>query len=188
MTLLRYRRRSLVGDYVRSSVGVGAAVVVLSPLPESWLVWAIFGTIGSLFGIFGLRTLQRQFSVFSLSDEGITCRDYRTRRITWRDLENLKVRFFGARRRATKDRLAFLQLTLEGGGVRLVLESSLESFEYVTWRAARALRDNQKSSDSTTAGNLLAIGIDADSAGPPPPIDAAAFTDPGLSGASGEAS
>ena len=100
----------------------------------------------------------------------------------------LKVRFFGARRRVSKDRLAFLQLTLEGGGVRLVLESSLQGFEYVTWRAARALRENHVSLDSTTAANLLAIGIDADSARPPPPIDAAAFTDRGLSSASGEPS
>ena len=135
-----------------------------------------------------LRTLQRQFSVVSLSDQGVTCRDYRSRRIFWRDLENLKLRFFGSRRRATKDRLAFLQLTLEGGGVRLVLESSLEDFEYVTWRAARALRENHISLDSTTAANLAAIGIDADSAGPPPPIDAATFSHPDLSSVSGEPS
>lgn len=188
MTLLRYSKRSLLGDYARTSVGVGTAMLVLSPLPESWLVWAIFGSVGSLFGIFGLRTLQRQISIFSLSDEAISCRDYRSRRIAWRDLESLKVRFFRARRRTTKDRLAFLQLTLKGAGVRLELESSLEGFEYVTWRAARALRDNQKFLDSTTAGNLLAIGIDADSAAPPPPIDVTAFTDPTLSGASGEPS
>ncbi len=61
-----------------------------------------------------------------------------------------------------------MQLTLTGGGTSLTFESSLAGFDYITWRASKAARENGLSMDSTSAGNLLAIGLDADGESPPP--------------------
>ena len=61
-----------------------------------------------------------------------------------------------------------MQLTLKGGGTSFTLESSLEGFDYIAWRASKAARENGLSMDPTSAGNLLAIGLDADGEMPPP--------------------
>ena len=66
-----------------------------------------------------------------------------------------------------------MQLTLRGGGgASLTLESSIEGFEYIAWRAAKAARDNRVTLDETSAGNLLDIGIDADAAQAAPNLGA----------------
>ena len=61
-----------------------------------------------------------------------------------------------------------MQLTLKGGGRSFTFESSMDGFRYVAWRAAKAMRENGQSVDPTSAGNLLAIGLDADGEKPPP--------------------
>ena len=44
----------------------------------------------------------------------------------------------------------------------------MQGFNYIAWRAAKAARDNGVSVDPTSAGNLLALGFDADGEMPPP--------------------
>ena len=168
MKVLRYPPKSLIGDYLRSAAGLGIGLVVLASAPPSMVVVVIFGGIFVLFAIFGLRTVQRHVTEVAVSNEGIACKDFRLRHIFWRDLERLKLRFYGARRRSPRDKSTFLQLTLAGAGTSLTLESSIEEFELLAWRAAKAARDNAVTIDPTSAGNLLGIGIDADADVPPP--------------------
>ena len=44
----------------------------------------------------------------------------------------------------------------------------MEGFDYVAWRSAKAARENGISVDPASAGNLLALGVDADGEMPPP--------------------
>ena len=74
------------------------------------------------------------------------------------------------RQRGREERGGFRQLTLQGGGASLTLESSIEGFEYIAWRAAKAARETGVGLDSASAGNLLELGIDADADGPAPEI------------------
>jgi hypothetical protein len=166
--VLRYPVRSLVGDYLRAASGLGVGLVVLASSPSNTVIVVIFGAIALLFGAFGLRTVQRNITQVALSKEGIACRDFRMRTIFWQDLDRLKLRFYGSRRRSSQDRSNFLQLTLAGAGTSLIFESSIEGFELIAWRAAKAARENAVSVDPTSAGNLLGIGIDADEETPPP--------------------
>ena len=168
MKVLRYPVRSLVGDYLRAASGLGVGLVVLASSPSNTVIVVIFGAIALLFGAFGLRTVQRNITQVALSKEGIACRDFRMRTIFWQDLDRLKLRFYGSRRRSSQDRSNFLQLTLAGAGKSLSFESSIEGFELIAWRAAKAARENAVSVDPTSAGNLLGIGIDADEETPPP--------------------
>ncbi|HMB77694.1 MAG TPA: hypothetical protein VKN76_14950 [Kiloniellaceae bacterium] len=148
--------------------GFGLGVYILLTVELSFWILAIFGSMALLFLVFGLRTVQRHLSVVALSKEGIACRDFSTKTIYWRDLGQLKLRFYGFRRRAQSDGASFMQLTLKGGGVKITMDSSLERFDLVAWRAVKAAQENAVSLDPSTAGNYLGIGIDADHVGPPP--------------------
>ena len=168
MTELRYPFRTVAGDYLRAAVGLALGLYILITVEPSFWILAIFGGMALLFLVFGLRTVQRHLAVVALSKEGVACRDFSTKTIYWRDLEQLKLRFYGLRRRAQSEGSSFMQLTLKGDGVKITMDSSLEAFDLVAWRAAKAARENAVSLDPATAGNFLGIGIDADHVGPPP--------------------
>ena len=85
----------------------------------------------------------------------------------------LKLRYYGRRRPRNRESSGgFMQLTLKGADTSVTLESSLEGFEYIAWRAAKAARENGVGLDPTSVGNLLELGIDADEDGPAPDIEA----------------
>jgi hypothetical protein len=93
--------------------------------------------------------------------------------LPWDELRALKLRYYGSRRQRSRgEGEGFMQLTLRGKGASLTLESSVEGFEYIAWRAAKAARDNGVSLDPTSAGNLLDIGIDIDAEQQAPEIGA----------------
>lgn len=170
MKVYRYPLRSLVGDYLRAGVGLAVGVVVLATVPPSPAIVAIFGGLTVLFLVFGLRTVQRHLLQVALADDRICGAAFRTRVLPWDSLERLKLRYYGTRRqRRREDGGGFMQLSLKGGGAALTLESSIDGFERIAWRAAKAARDNGVSLDPTSAGNLLDLGIDADRETPPPP-------------------
>lgn len=168
MTELRYPLRTLVGDYLRAIAGLALGAYVLIAVDASFWILVVFGGMALLFLVFGLRTVQRHLAVVALSNEGIACRDFSTKKIYWRDLEQVKLRFYGMRRRAQSEGSGFMQLTLRGGRVKITMDSSLDSFDLVAWRAAKAARDNALSLDPATAGNFLGIAIDPDRDAPPP--------------------
>lgn len=171
MKVYRYPPRSLAGDYLRSSVGLGIGIGVLATVPPNLVVVGVGGSFVLLFGVFGARTLSRHLARIAVTDEEICSTGFGTRVLSWSNLEQVKLRYYGTRR---QDREGggggggFMQLTLKGAGASFTFESSMDGFRYVAWRAAKALRDNERSIDPTSAGNLLAIGLDADGEKPPP--------------------
>ncbi len=166
MKVYRYPPRALVGDYIRSAAGVAVGLgVLLSGQPTPAII-VIFGGIAGLFGFFGLRTAQRHLTKVAITDQEICNAAFGTRVLHWTDLERFKLRYYGTKRQ--KGNGGFMQLTLAGGGSSLTYESSIDGFEYIAWRGAKAMRENGVSMDPTSAGNLLAIGLDADGERPPP--------------------
>ena len=173
MNVFRYPVRSLVGDYLRASVGLAVGLSVLASAPGSVMVVVIFGGLPALFGGFAYRTLRRHRLRVALTTEAIHSSGLATRELPWGKLELVKLRYFGTRRQRKREAGGgFMQLTLEGAGASLTLESSIEGFEYIAWRAAKAARENGVGLDPASAGNLLELGIDADEDGPPPEIKA----------------
>ena len=170
MTVHRYPTRTLLGDYIRAAAGLAVAMAVLLSVPPSPIIVAVFGAVAVLFLLFGAKTLHRQITRVTLSDREIRSTSLAPRALPWPALEQLKLRYYGPRRQ--RDRgdtgTGFMELTLKGGGASMTLESSLVDFEYIAWRAARAARENGVSLDPTSAGNLLDLGIDADSERPAP--------------------
>ena len=174
MNVFRYPVRSLVGDYLRASVGLAVGLSVLASAPGSVTIVVIFGGLTALFAGFAYRTLRRHLLRVAVTTEAIRGTGLGTRELPWGKLDLLKLRYYGTRRqRNREDGGGFMQLTLKGADASLTLESSIEGFEYIAWRAAKAARETGVGLDSTSAGNLLELGIDADEDGPAPEIMAA---------------
>ena len=162
MTVYRYPQRTLIGDYVRSAVGLGVGLGVLIVVPPTVVIVAIFGSITVLFLIFGFRTVQRHRVRVAVTSDGIWTAGLVTRSIPWQALDQLTLRYYGSRRQRREGRGGFFQLTLRGGGVSIRLESSIERFDEIVRQAAIAVQDNGVSVDPASAGNLLDLGVDSD--------------------------
>ncbi|MFQ6016978.1 MAG: hypothetical protein ACE5KF_02175 [Kiloniellaceae bacterium] len=165
MNVYRYPGRSLIGDYIRSFIGLAVGIGALLSVPLSPAIIAIFGALTVLFLVFGLRTVQRQLMKVAVTNDEICSAGLGTRILPWTALERLKLRYYGTRRpqQGGLGGGGFMQLTLKGGGASMTLESSIDGFEYIARCAAKAARENGVSLDPTSAGNLLDLGIDADS-------------------------
>jgi xanthosine utilization system XapX-like protein len=167
MVVCRYTGRALVGDYIRAAAGLAVGLGVLLSTPASPAIVAIFGGWSVLFGYFAYRTIQRNMTRVAITDTEICDVGFRTRVMAWQDLKWLKLRYFGTKRQTVTEG-GFMQLKLRGGGRSLTYDSGLDGFDYVAWRAAKAIRENGHSLDPTSAGNLLGLGVDADRETPPP--------------------
>ncbi len=171
MNIFRYPVRSLTGDYLRAGIGLAVGLSVLASAPASVTVVVIFGSLTALFLGFAYRTVRRNLMRVAVTGEAICGSGPGARELPWDKLDLVKLRYFGTRRQRHREAGGgFMQLTLEGAGASLTLESSIEGFEYIAWRAAKAARDNGVGLDPASAGNLLELGVDADEAGPAPEI------------------
>ncbi len=171
MNIFRYPVGSLIGDYLRAGIGVAVGLSVLVSASGSVIVVVIFGGLTALFGGFAYRTLRRHLLRVAITTEAICGTGMGAQELPWDKLSMLKLRYYGTRRqRNREDGGGFMQLTLKGAGTSLTLETSIEGFEYIAWRAAKAARDSGLGLDPITAGNLLELSIDADEDGPAPEI------------------
>ena len=158
----RYPPSAVMGDYLRSAVGLAVGIGVLLTVPVSTVILIIFGSLTAIFLLFALRTLQRHLTQITLDQDGIFRRDLFSQTLRWQDLKYLRLRYFGTHRQQRAGSGGFMQLSLRGQGRRMKIESDLEGFEDVTRLAAAAARTNGVSLDPASAGNLLAMGIDPD--------------------------
>ncbi len=167
MMVYRYPLRALTGDYLRSAVGLAVGFAGSLSITDNPYVVVVFGIIAALFGYFGYRTVERHMTRVAVNDMEIRSTSLGRRTLAWRDLRQFKLRYFGTRRQH-RGSGGFMELKLKGEAASLTYDSNLEGFDYVAWRAAKALRENGCSMDAASAGNLLTLGLDADGESPPP--------------------
>ncbi len=158
----RYPPSAVMGDYLRSAVGLAVGLGVLLTVPASTVILIVFGGLTMIFLLFALRTLQRHLTQITLDQDGIFRRDLFSQTLRWQELQDLRLRYFGTHRQHRSGGGGFMQLSLRGQGRRMKIESDLEGFEDVTRLAAAAAKTNGVSLDPASAGNLLAMGIDPD--------------------------
>ena len=169
MKVFRYPGRALAGDYIRSVAGIVIGFGVLLSVPPTPAIIVVFGGVAGLFSLFGFRALQRQMTKVAVTDAEICSAGFGSRVMSWSDLERLRLRYYGTKRQE-RGQGGFMVLKLTGGGSSLAYDSAIDGFNYIAWRAAKAARDNGVSVDPASAGNLLALGIDADGEAPPPEL------------------
>jgi hypothetical protein len=154
MTRHRYPGRTLAADYARSALGVGATggIVAFANALPFWTY--VFGGLALMFLAYGVRTAFRQFTVVECSETGLATGGPRPISIAWKDVRDVRLRYFSTRR----DRSAgWLQLTVAGPGASIRLDSQLEGFETVAARALRAAEANDVALGPDTAANARAL-------------------------------
>lgn len=167
MQALRYPPKTLVGDYLRATAGVGVGLGVLVANPAGWTLGLVFGGVAGVFGLFGWRTAERHMTRIGVNEQELVKASLGTKCIPWDQVGRVKLRYYGTKRQQRHEG-GFFQLTLWGDGTKLVFESNLEGFDFLVWRSAEAARSNQVPVDPSTAGNMLALGIDPDGEQAPP--------------------
>jgi hypothetical protein len=166
MTQLRYPPLVLDGDYLRSAAGLVVGLGVLVAVPPTPVVLAIFGSVAGLFAVFGLRTAHRHHLKVTVTEQEVTCRGPTTKVLAWRQIESVKLRYFGSRRSKWRPLgSGFMQLTLRGAGTTLTFESSIEGFDRLAGRAAAAMRQKGLALDPASASNMIELGIDPEGDG-----------------------
>ena len=174
MERYHYPTSSLVPDYARVAIGLGATLGPLIWLELAPAVAIFLAVLAGLFIWFGLRTAIRQQSWIELSPETIRIAGPFGRQLDWRALERLQLAYF-APRRARRE--GWLQLTLRGPDKRpMRLDSTLAGFDRVLQRALAAATARPIELDPTTLANLAAIGLDT--ALPPTPVPPGATVTP----------
>lgn len=155
----RYPPARLAGDYLRGGFGLGGAALFWVLLPPAPQIHAVFGGLTLLFLLFTIRTVRRQIVRVEVSDDAITMAPPRRGPLAWRDIVRIELRYFSTRRNR-KDGWVTLRMTGPGG--RIVIDSDLDGFEWITRRAAAAARGNGIELSDTTRANFLALGLGAD--------------------------
>ncbi len=166
MSSHRYPKRALLGDYLRAASGVAVGLIGLIAVPLSWVTATIFTFLVVIFGVFGLRTALRQTLRIDLENQRLTAVSDLTmlpfvaRQIPLAELRQVKLRYFGSRRKAATQANGFFQLTVKGAGGKISCDSALEGFSDVVREVFIAARKAEVALDSTTIANLISLGID----------------------------
>lgn len=149
---LAYRRRAIFADLARGAGGLALVLWPLGALSPAWPVAFGLAALGGLFAVFLFQTWRRAQLRVRLGDEGIAVSGPRPRRLRWRELRSLRLRWFGPRRSGA----GWLDLELAGDGERIALTSTLEGFEEVLERAVAAAERNGVALEPVTRANLAA--------------------------------
>jgi hypothetical protein len=150
---LAYRPIPLAADYLRACAGLALAGIPLVAADPAWPVGLGLLALVVLFLVFLAQTWRRQRSRVRLSADGVALLAGAERRLAWRDLDALRLRWFGSRRQGR----GWLELELRGGGERLVVTSALERFDAVVAEAVHAARDNGLPLEPSTRANVEAL-------------------------------
>ncbi len=151
--VLAYRTGPLLADYCRAGTGLTLAAVPLVAMAPVWPIAIGLVALIALFMTFLLQTWRRQHTRVSMAAGAITLTDHAERRLAWKELDALRLRWFGSRRQGR----GWLELELHGAGQRLVLTSALDGFEGVVAAAGHAARANGVALDPATQANLTDV-------------------------------
>ena len=95
-----------------------------------------------------------------ITEEGIELVGEQDRRLAWRELDLLRLRWFGPRRQGA----GWLDLELRGAGKRIAVTSGLEGFDLVLGRALAAAERNGVVLEAVTQANVAAVLREAERA------------------------
>ncbi|MFC4351872.1 hypothetical protein ACFOW6_09995 [Fodinicurvata halophila] len=162
---LHYPAGQLLGDDLRALAGLVFALGLLLASDFAPLAVWICGPLALLFLLFGLRTLLMHVTEGRLEDSGLERRIGLStwgahRRMNWRDLEGLRLRYYATRRQRREGEGGYFQLTLRDPRGRMKFESTLAGFEDLIEAAVAAARHKGLSLDETTCDSLLHMGLD----------------------------
>ena len=151
-----YPTAAMVGDYLRAAAVVVPVSVVFVAVPVGTVAVVVLGSFAALFGIFGLRTLLRHGTSLEMTDTELRAEGVWRRTIAWAELDRMKLAYYSTSR---DRRNGWMQLELGARGARVKLDSRIDGFDQLLWRAAEVAAARGIALDDATAANLQALGI-----------------------------
>ena len=161
MTVYRYQRGRLVGDYLRGGCGLAGSIAAWWLLPSVPQVHILIGGLTLLFLLFTIRTAWRQATRIEIIDQSFTLISprsafFKQEPLAWGDLVSVKLRYYSTRR---SRKHGWFTMHLAGPATRVSVDSDLDGFEDMARRAALTVRDKRIAIDDTTRANLAALGF-----------------------------
>jgi len=95
-------------------------------------------------------------TIIKTDDEGIIANGPLGRRIAWRDINKVALKFYSTRRDKNE---GWMQLTLFSKAEKMTLESSLNGFNDIANNVVQAGFRNNAEMDETTMENIASMGI-----------------------------
>lgn len=158
----RYPSQALRGDYIRAGAGMAVCGGLLFAAGLDGIAFYIFTALTVLFAYFGWRTWLRGATVVTVNDEGIASSGLMRAKLAWRDVTQVKLRYFSTRRNRQD---GWMQLSLKGNGRAVRLDSHIERFDAVAHRVHEAAVTQRIEFNATTAANFAALDIGQDRGG-----------------------
>jgi hypothetical protein len=150
---LGYRTLPLLADYLRGWAGLALAALPLMTMRPSWPVSLGLACLMGLFSLFLVQTWRRQHSTVILAPRGLAVIQQTEHHLAWRDLDGLRLRWFGSRSSGK----GWLELELRGRGVKLVVTSALDRFDSVVANAVQAADGRGLALEPATRANVEAL-------------------------------
>lgn len=157
---LGYRTGPIVADLARAGAGLVLVLTPLVMLTPSWPVALGLLGLAALFAVFLHQSWRRRGTRVRITEEGIELVGEQDRRLAWRELDLLRLRWFGPRRQGA----GWLDLELRGAGKRIAVTSGLEGFDLVLGRALAAAERNGVVLEAVTQANVAAVLREAERA------------------------
>jgi hypothetical protein len=155
-TTQQYPLSSLYGDYIRAAIGVLFFGMPLYFVKDSPILSTILTGILLVFIGFAAKIALRQLTIIETEEEGIIANGPLGRRIAWRDINKVALKFYSTRRDKNE---GWMQLTLYSATEKMTLESSLDGFNDVADAVVQAGFRNNAEMDETTMENIASMGI-----------------------------
>ncbi|WP_169543529.1 hypothetical protein [Sneathiella aquimaris] len=162
MKVFTYPFKEVMREYVRAGIGIGLTALPLLLLRPSSVIVYILGALLCLFILYALRAINRHIAKVCITENKICITGLQAKCIDWEELKAFSVSYFSTRRDGEK---GWMQLKLEGRGVRLRIESTITDFEDLVEICATIAAGRGLSFSSATAQNLDILGIYANNHG-----------------------
>lgn len=159
MIRLYYPLSRLWPDYLRAGLGLAFCLgLLLFATPQS-VIFVLLAGLSLLFTWLGANTMWRQQIEIELDDSGVARQGRwgfgsRRRVVRWSGVTAVILRYYSTRRDRGK---GWLQLTIEGHGERLSVDSDMVGFPHLVQKALVAADRNKLSLSETTLANATRI-------------------------------
>lgn len=166
--VLRYPRRLLHGDLARALLGLALTAGPLAMIDPLLAVGIVLGLCAAIFAIYLVRTILRYRAFWVLEEGCVRQHGFLSGAIDWNGLRAAKLRYYTTKR--GRDGAGWLVLTLKGRAgsddtagqknrvTKISVESTIEGFDDLLARAARAVREGTVDIDETSVHNFAAAG------------------------------
>jgi len=151
-----YPASAMLGDYLRAAAGLVPVGVVFATVPVGTVAAGILGGFAAIFGVFGVRTALRHGTSLEMTDTELRARGIWRTTIRWDELDRMRLAYYSTRR---DRRSGWMQLEIGAGRARVKLDSRIDGFDRLAWRAAEAAAARGIALDDATQANLQALGI-----------------------------